>query len=94
MHKDMIKNLPDGPENFGPIMWEYLHTYAKSNNYTKEWLDSFTNAIPCPKCKAHFKNISHPKEKDFFPWAVVAHNLINKKLDKKIVKLSEAYKMY
>ena len=93
----MIKWNPkdDTPEKWGPDYWKYLHTHAKNSDYSSKWLEEFTNAIPCPKCKRHFQEIPKPnKTIDFFTWSVVTHNIINKRLGKKIMSMKEANDLY
>ena len=76
-------NYPDSPSDTEKLI-------------CSRFLDMFTECITCHVCKTHFLRIlqtykiTHPEflnsKHDFFLFTVRAHNTVNKRLDKPIVK--------
>lgn len=88
-------NISSDPDEFGIVMWNYLHKYANSNGYSKEWLDEFTSLIPCSECRGHFKEFSHPQVGESFArWAFDRHNDVNKRLEKPLFTEEEYLKRW
>tara|TARA_B000000557_G_C20615360_1_gene375734 strand:- start:110 stop:592 length:483 start_codon:yes stop_codon:yes gene_type:complete len=91
----------------GRSTWSLLHTVAvyypdkptkEKQKQTKLFIESLSNIYPCSICQVDFKNNVQkypPKlgsRKDFIAWMCFQHNLVNKKLNKKIFDCSlESY---
>jgi hypothetical protein len=62
----------------------------------------FSEMIPCSECRNEFERILNESDMNqvlndrasFFAWTVMVHNLVNKKLGKKVVLTNDAYAMY
>ncbi len=92
---DEVDYKDPNPKVFGPTHWALLHTYAGKNPYTKEWLDKFTEKIPCEECYNHFKKIEHPKNgENFGIWAYKTHDAVNKRLGKESPDMKEVVTFY
>ena len=95
------------PKTWGPGTWHLLHVIGlvypnipteeeKQNNLN--FLKAFSEVIPCPFCKMHFKNILNnypPKldtRMDYFKWTIDVHNIVNKINGKKEISYEEAVK--
>lgn len=105
----MSKAIPEHPLQWmpksvwGPLKWRELHcralAYLPMTN-EEQWLKSFIESIPCPKCKAHFDTFiqQNPAELStrpaFFLWTIRAHNWVNRALEKKELDLEEALVLY
>ena len=101
------KESPLDRNTLGRSTWSLLHSIAvyypekptkEKQKQTKLFLESLSNIYPCSICQEDFKkNIQKypPKlgsRKDFIAWLCFQHNLVNKKLNKKIFDCSlESY---
>lgn len=68
----------------------------------KSFISSLQYVIPCPICRTHLRenlplvpidNYINTKQ-NIFKWSVELHNIVNKSLDKPIISLDEAIKIY
>lgn len=98
------------PKNWGKFGWGFIHNVALGypNNeisyMEKEQYRIFFTVIgdvlPCEDCRKHYKEMikdSPPVLVDrnsIFKWTVDIHNKVNKRLNKKIITLSEAYNIW
>ena len=100
-----MTNLTD---QWGPDMWQIIHTIAKSypkrpNVKDKTVAHQFTKylalCIPCKNCQQHYivNYTKHPPDlssgPNFFKWTVKIHNYVNKKNKKKLVNDINAYSL-
>ena len=44
-------------EVWGKVFWSILHRVGADSGLTTKWLEEFTEAIVCPFCRAHFKEL-------------------------------------
>jgi hypothetical protein len=94
---------------WGPRYWYFLHSlissYPENPNDIEKALYMqmfllFINLIPCSICKRHFiKTLKkHPLKMntrdEWVKWGFEIHNIVNKRLDKDILKLEKFDKMY
>lgn len=83
------------PENFGPIYWDYFHTFFMTRaeelalNKVNNWIHLFREWIPCEECRHHFWaiHIDHPfNEERYIKWcleySIHLHNIVNERLGK------------
>lgn len=95
-------------ETWGPSLWHILHTIAKQYPMRPSPRDKYNASqminilafiIPCFKCQKHYmENITKYKpnfdnRENFFKWTVKIHNIVNKLNNKKILTVSQAYKL-
>lgn len=93
------------PRTWGPGTWHFLHVIGlvypnipteEDKRYNLNFINAFSEIIPCPFCKAHFKVILDkmpPKlesRMDFFKWTIDAHNVVNQINGKKELSYDEA----
>ena len=80
-----------------------FHTVFDKPKYYHKFFYSFTELIPCSKCKNHYKEkIEYPNESmnqhlnnlNLFNWMVDIHNDINNENKQKIWSYEDAYKLY
>lgn len=105
----MSKAIPQHPLEWmpkaiwGPLKWRELHCRALvylSMDHESEWIKSFIESIPCPKCRHHFDSfilVSPPvltSRPAFFRWTIEAHNFVNRALEKKELDLDQALVLY
>jgi len=100
------QHLEDYPRSeWGPIFWYILHRFSQSyqpefSTYYYNLITQYPLLVPCPICSYHFEETlkrSHPKtdsQDSLFDWGVNVHNVVNKRLRKKILSIEEAYKIY
>lgn len=96
-------------ETLGRYTWSFLHTIAVnySENPTREeqkimnsFLINFADVYPCEECRYHFKNQmkSYPptlkSRTHFIEWLCNQHNLVNRRLGKKIFNCSNYEKRW
>ena len=86
---------------WGPIYWNFLHTYCEFNPHLKfktsqEFIAWFHSSIPCPKCKEHYlefnRRYEHTEETTLEQWAFDLHNDVNAKLNKKKIYMGRIQK--
>lgn len=98
------------PKNWGKFGWGFIHNVALGypNNeisyMEKEQYRIFFTVIgdvlPCEDCRKHYKEMikDNPPvlvdRNSIFKWTVDIHNKVNKRLNKKIITLSEAYNIW
>lgn len=105
--EDKIEAITDyysEPENFGPIMWKFLHLFSLMGYINLppqkmiELLPAIQNLIPCEDCKDHFFDevANHPYDDDMYmspQWGaryfVELHNHVNRRLWKPKVSFEE-----
>jgi hypothetical protein len=81
---------------FGREHWSGLHSKQDPN---PEWFAGWLARIPrfgCT-CRKDFQAIieaNPPRYDDFFAWSVEAHNAVNQKLNKPIMSLEDAAKIW
>lgn len=97
------------PDVWGPYGWSLIHyvalgypeqpTFDIITKY-RNFFISLANVIPCEKCKTHYKQMIdknppqlHNKD-SLFKWTVDIHNIVNKRLNKNIFTLNQAYDKY
>jgi Erv1 / Alr family len=85
------------PEIWGPNLWGTLHLLCLTGSITPEFVEEFAKVIPCPSCAGHFSTLISqsplPNSQDpdtLFEWSVEIHNLVNKRIGKKVVTVDEA----
>jgi len=75
----------------GPALWAELHTKRDAN---AAWLASFSDGLPCGRCKEHWREILKDMPPVFgegwFEWTWRAHNAVNSILGKPMFTLAEA----
>ena len=76
---------------------------SKDKEVYYDFFMNLAHVLPCKKCSDHLKEIykSHPLRlsdvetaSDLFDWTVKIHNEVNKKLNKPVMKLSDAKRLY
>jgi hypothetical protein len=99
------------PSVWGPILWHTIHitalSYPSNPTYAqkkaaKEFYESFTELIPCPVCREHYK--AHiqklpltphlDRREDLFRWTVELHNEVNQMLGKPKFSETESINFY
>jgi len=85
------------PDIWGPILWGAIHITCLTGSATPQFVSAFADALPCPACSGHFKQLlaefPFPETKDpviLFEWSVNAHNRVNARLGKPIVTMEQA----
>jgi Erv1 / Alr family len=64
------------------------------------WLAQFANKVRCAGCRKHWREVTAKLPPDFsspaayFRWTVRAHNAINRRLGKPIMKLQTAKRLW
>jgi hypothetical protein len=99
------------PEVWGPIFWCTLHivslayptepTYAEKRA-AKDFFNSFTQLLPCPVCKEHFREVIAMLPVDTWldnrasvtEWVWMLHNRVNARLGKREITMSEFHEAY
>jgi hypothetical protein len=77
--------------------WAELHRKLDPD---PEWFEAWVLCIPgraCNRCAKNFEEIlqaNPPRYDDFFAWSVEAHNAVNAKLNKQIMSLEDAVKVW
>ena len=98
------------PEIFGPGMWYSIHISAikMGEEQFLNWVRIIISNIPCLKCKNHATEYLGQNSPELylntynqsgdligmFKWTWQFHNDVNKRLGKKILDYTTAYKMY
>ena len=95
------------PEIWGPIIWYNFHimSYTYVNDEIRKYISFFKSMpyiLPCLICTEHFREelIKSPPDKNLITrdstirWLNNLHNHVNARLNKKIVKLGEANRIY
>ena len=85
------------PEVWGPVLWGAIHLTCLTGTATPEFINSFADALPCPACSAHFKELlmelPFPDSNDpmiLFQWSVNVHNSVNARIGKPIITMEQA----
>lgn len=88
------------PKKFGPYFWGAIHLaclYADDINALGTFISSLAEVLPCAKCRVHFAQVlgEHPfpttgTRSEVFEWSVVAHNIVNARLNKPQVTVDQA----
>lgn len=75
---------------WGPVLWCTLHDRPEQAgddlSNEAEWLEAFTETIPCETCRGHFREYQQQHPPDFssarayFAWTVEAHDAVNDRL--------------
>ena len=98
------------PEYWGPHAWKFLHYVCLNypDNPTKDdtdamknYINSFSEIIPCPTCKSDFKKIIEEYDlntilesrESLFEWSVDVHNRVNAKLGKRTLSYTQALRL-
>ena len=89
------------PQKFGPYFWGALHLaclYADDYKTLRAFVYSYTEVLPCPACRDHFKAVldQHPFPEEshnieYFSWSVDVHNIVNHRLGKPMVTYDAAF---
>jgi hypothetical protein len=99
------------PEIWGPIFWSTIHivslAYPDEPSYAekraaKEFFSALQHLLPCPKCRAHFREIIQglpvdtwlDNRKALVEWTWMVHNQVNTRLEKPSITLEEFYSRY
>lgn len=95
------------PKIWGPYVWYNFHilSYAYNDSDQEKYKVMFKSIpyiIPCLTCKEHLKRSfikSSPNDniidrKSIIEWLNNLHNIVNKRLGKKIITLNRAEKIY
>jgi hypothetical protein len=89
------------PEKWGPILWGAIHMTCLAGSATSEFVNAFAEALPCPACSGHFKEVltelPFPESRDpfiLFEWSVNAHNRVNSRIGKPILTVEQAFKIW
>lgn len=95
------------PTIWGPYVWYNFHilSYSYLENEQESYRTFFKSVpytLPCLTCKEHFKRalIKSPPDKNIVDgetmvkWLNNLHNVVNKRLEKDVVSLDRAYKIY
>ena len=95
------------PTEWGPIVWYNFHILSYSYDHGErlryiKFFKSMPYILPCLVCIDHFKktlqnsppekNISN--RKDIIKWLNNIHNTVNRRLNKRIISLKDAEKIY
>lgn len=85
-----------GPDKWGPSFWKTLHVTCLAQTATADFVREYANVIPCQTCAQDFKEILNQNPfpnlpENAFEWSVNVHNMVNMKLDKKVLTPQEAY---
>jgi hypothetical protein len=85
------------PEKWGPILWGAIHITCLTGSATPEFINAFADALPCPACSNHFKELLQefpfPNSNDpliLFEWSVNMHNRVNARIGKPIISVDQA----
>jgi hypothetical protein len=85
------------PDVWGPILWGAIHITCLAGTATPEFINAFSDALPCPACASHFKELlmefPFPASDDpivLFEWSVNAHNRVNARIGKPILTMEQA----
>jgi hypothetical protein len=99
------------PEVWGPVFWCTLHivslaypnepTYAEKRA-AKDFFNSFTQLLPCPVCKEHFREVIALLPVDTWldnratltEWVWMLHNRVNARLGKREITMAEFHDAY
>lgn len=99
------------PEVWGPVFWCTLHivslaypnepTYAEKRA-AKDFFNSFTQLLPCPVCKEHFREVIALLPVDTWldnrasitEWVWMLHNRVNARLGKREITMAEFHEAY
>ena len=89
------------PSVWGPILWGAIHVTCLTGSATPEFINAFADALPCPACSQHFKQllaeVPFPDSGDpsiLFEWSVKVHNKVNERIGKPIVSVQQALKRW
>tara|TARA_Y100000590_G_scaffold459266_1_gene615898 strand:+ start:1071 stop:1757 length:687 start_codon:yes stop_codon:yes gene_type:complete len=93
------KQTGRGKRVWGPLGWYFIHTFTQAcpDNATsknielyKNMIHTFTDLLPCPYCKTHFKNhlksnpMKFSNKNDMVIYFMNFHNQVNRRLKKGI----------
>lgn len=97
------------PSIWGPPTWFFLHTLAfnypenpseKNKEDYQEFFESFTEVLPCEKCKKHFtKNmkdypIQLESREELSNWLIFMHNEVNELNNKPLWNYDQVFEKY
>lgn len=89
------------PEIWGPTLWGTIHYTCLTGSATNEFINGFADAIPCPACGQHFKQmlqeLPFPESHDpliLFEWSVNIHNRVNARIGKPIISVEQAMELW
>jgi len=76
-------------------------TYAEKRA-AKEFFNALAHLLPCPVCRDHFRQVLQglpidswlDKKGTLVEWVWMAHNQVNKRLEKPEISLADFYKSY
>lgn len=84
---------------WGPIYWNFLHSHSiifdgkMSTEEIKNFLQTFTNNIPCIECREHYEKYIKENEFDrsvsYKQYILNLHNDVNTRLGKKLYTLQQ-----
>lgn len=87
------------PSVWGPILWGAIHLTCLAGSATPEFIHAFADALPCPSCSQHFKELLNetpfPSSSDpliLFEWSVNIHNKVNARIGKPVISVEQALK--
>lgn len=98
------------PKNWGKFGWGFVHnvalgypnneiSYMEKDQY-RIFFEVIGYVLPCNDCRKHYKEMvkDNPPvlvdRNSIFKWTVDIHNIVNKRLNKKIITLTEAYDIW
>lgn len=91
----------DDTRHWGTNIWLIIHLLTYNDDISKELFYKFlNNIIPiiCVTCRSDFRDniekIKLNQETNLFNLSVILHNMVNKKLNKKIYTYNEAKEIY
>tara|TARA_R110000851_G_scaffold317746_1_gene481320 strand:- start:345 stop:713 length:369 start_codon:yes stop_codon:yes gene_type:complete len=82
---------------WGPRMWAEIHSTAAKSTPTqfRKYLGTLGPRIPCEECRYHLRSyiFSNPLTnfEDPMIWSIDFHNVVNKRLGKRVLTYQEAY---
>ena len=98
MRQQTLKAIFSVPDKriWGSKAWSYLHSYIyKTKSQTLKDVNQLISSIPCGECKTNalqYMNTHPPNlesSRSFKIWVWEFHNVVNKRLGKKIVPYIE-----
>ena len=93
------------PSIWGPPTWHLIHQLAynydeKLKEHYKLFFEHFKYLIPCINCRHSFINnlntypLNLNNRESFIKWTILIHNIVNKKLRKRLMSIKLANEIY
>ena len=99
----IASNIVSKPSTAETNLWIELHNYKYTTEEdARRWFIQWERRIPCGNCRKNWQDLMQIEENkpnfssdyEFFVWGVRMHNIVNGTLNKRIMSLEEAKKVY